>query len=51
MDLVVFDLDDTIVPVGVQLESATTAMKEFMKINMSNTLLVADKSLRDAMKE
>jgi dephospho-CoA kinase len=50
IDMVVFDLDDTLVPVASQLQRATAAMKAFMADHMPQTLRVVDSQLRHAMK-
>jgi dephospho-CoA kinase len=50
IDMVVFDLDDTLVPVASQLQRATAAMKAFMADHMPQTLRVVDSQLRHIMK-
>ena len=50
IDMVVFDLDDTLVPVLAQLTKATNALKEFLVEHMPRTAEVAEEALRPAMK-
>jgi predicted HAD superfamily phosphohydrolase YqeG len=50
IDMVVFDLDDTLVPVTSQLKRATEAMKAHMAEHMPQTLRVVDSQLRHVMK-
>ncbi len=51
IDMVVFDLDDTLVPVLTQLNSATCAMREFLQEKMPHTAAVVEDKLRFAMKK
>lgn len=48
-DIVVFDLDDTLAPVGDVLMKAASAMMTFMEQKMPLTAAVAKASLRDTM--
>lgn len=50
IDMVVFDLDDTLVPVLTQLNSATTAMLNFLQEKMPQTAAVVNEKLRHTMK-
>eukprot|EP00600_Ochromonadales_sp_CCMP1393_P015050 CAMPEP_0174996254 /NCGR_PEP_ID=MMETSP0005-20121125/289_1 /TAXON_ID=420556 /ORGANISM="Ochromonas sp., Strain CCMP1393" /LENGTH=533 /DNA_ID=CAMNT_0016250635 /DNA_START=132 /DNA_END=1733 /DNA_ORIENTATION=+ len=50
IDLVLFDLDDTLVPVMNQILAAYAAIEQFMQINMPNTNAVAKEQLRPLMK-
>jgi len=50
IDMVVFDLDDTLVPVMAQLTEATTALREHLAEHMPRTAAVAEEALRPAMK-
>lgn len=50
IDMVVFDLDDTLVPVLTQLNSATCAMQDFLRTKMPQTAAAVEGKLRFAMK-
>lgn len=47
--MVVFDLDDTLVPVNLQLAKATIAAKVFMDEHMPKTSALIDVNLRKEM--
>lgn len=50
IDMVVFDLDDTLVPVMAQLTQATQALNDFLAEHMPHTAAAVEKTLRPAMK-
>ena len=50
-DAVVFDLDDTLVPVAQQLAAAQAALLEFMDRRMPNSALMAKRAMKDLMAE
>ena len=50
-DAVVFDLDDTLVPVAQQLAVAQAALLEFMDRRMPNSSLMAKRAMKDLMAE
>ena len=50
IDMVVFDLDDTLVPVLPQLTAATVALKQFMQVKMPRSSAVLDVRLKELMK-
>ena len=47
----VFDLDDTLVPVAQQLALAQAALLEFMGRRMPNSYLMAQRAMKDLMAE
>lgn len=50
VDVALFDLDDTLVPVLAQLNKATSAAKAFMAVHMPQTNAVVEAKLRSTMK-
>jgi len=50
-DMFLFDLDDTLVPVLVQLQAAQMALFEFMEIHMPNSFLILKSSMKQLLIE